>query len=321
MPPKTSFVKWAPAGESLIYVSSSDLYFLSSPTSAPVRLTTTGNATLFHGLCDWVYEEEIFSRPDAVWFSPDGRKFVWLSFDETEVPEYEFPVYSKGTEAGMEGPYTSKTVMRYPKPGYPNPSVSLSLFDVDKYEAVKLSAVPTEQAVAEATFDVRLDDAFEVHDRLVVDVAFVSDQDLLVTQTNRISTVQKVMHFDLGKLGSGSGGAGVLVGKVVRDVDWEKRDGGWYDPAQSITSFGSDRLQPGTTAVSDLAKGYLDVIPDDKGYVHIALFSPPDSGTPLFLTSGEWEVDGGIKGIDLEKGLLCVVSSGVSSLACADVRW
>ena len=52
------------------------------------------------------------------------------------------------------------------------------------------------------------------------------------------------------------------------------------------------------------AEAYLDIVPTPEGYNHIALFSPASSSTPHFLTSGPWEVVGGIKGVDLEKGLV-----------------
>jgi dipeptidyl aminopeptidase B len=56
-------------------------------------------------------------------------------------------------------------------------------------------------------------------------------------------------------------------------------------------------------------------VPTPEGYNHIALFSPVDSSTPMFLTTGEWEVADGILGVDPLRGLMyntftlrCVVS-------------
>jgi dipeptidyl aminopeptidase len=73
----------------------------------------------------------------------------------------------------------------------------------------------------------------------------------------------------------------------------------------SLNSFKEQDIRPlpsnltlgGTT-------GYLDVVPTKEGFDHIALFSPANSGTPHFLTSGNWEVTGGIKGVDTKKGLV-----------------
>lgn len=49
---------------------------------------------------------------------------------------------------------------------------------------------------------------------------------------------------------------------------------------------------------------YLDIVPTPEGFNHIALFNPASSATPRFLTDGEWEVTGGIKGVDAKKGLV-----------------
>lgn len=38
--------------------------------------------------------------------------------------------------------------------------------------------------------------------------------------------------------------------------------------------------------------GYLNVMPDETGFNHIALFSPPNATEPIFITKGDWEVDG-----------------------------
>lgn len=53
--------------------------------------------------------------------------------------------------------------------------------------------------------------------------------------------------------------------------------------------------------------GYLDIVPSPEGYNHIALFSPANSSKPRFLTSGEWEVSSGIKGIGTKQGVAYVV--------------
>ena len=56
-----------------------------------MRVTTSGNASLFHGVPDWVYEEEVFSADYALWWAPDASAVAFLAFDETAVDEYTFP--------------------------------------------------------------------------------------------------------------------------------------------------------------------------------------------------------------------------------------
>ena len=55
--------------------------------------------------------------------------------------------------------------------------------------------------------------------------------------------------------------------------------------------------------------GYLDIVNDTNGFDHIALFYPADSGEPIFLTRGDWEVprdDRPILGVDAERQLVYV---------------
>lgn len=49
---------------------------------------------------------------------------------------------------------------------------------------------------------------------------------------------------------------------------------------------------------------YLDIVNDTAGYNHIALFAPASSDKPIFLTSGNWEVTGGILGVDTTRRLV-----------------
>jgi dipeptidyl aminopeptidase len=49
-------------------------------------------------------------------------------------------------------------------------------------------------------------------------------------------------------------------------------------------------------------EGYVDIVPN-KGYNHLALFSPLDSSVPVWLTDGEWEVTS-IAGVDAAKNLV-----------------
>ncbi len=49
--------------------------------------------------------------------------------------------------------------------------------------------------------------------------------------------------------------------------------------------------------------GYIDVVVN-QGYDHLALFSPIDSSTPKFLTSGNWEVVDNVLSVDYERELM-----------------
>jgi dipeptidyl aminopeptidase B len=78
-------------------------------------VTTQGNSSLFHGVPDWVYEEEVFSGDHTLWWSPDSRRVAFLRLDETNVEWFDYPVYNTGVDSFDVHPYPSRVAMRYPK--------------------------------------------------------------------------------------------------------------------------------------------------------------------------------------------------------------
>jgi len=79
--------------------------------------------TVFNGIADWVYEEEVLSDTKAMWFSPDGRSLAWIEFNDTEVGVMPLQIY--GQPGRLEFQYPIPTPLRYPKPGGTNPFVNV----------------------------------------------------------------------------------------------------------------------------------------------------------------------------------------------------
>ncbi|KAL4265734.1 peptidase S9B family protein [Pleurotus pulmonarius] len=330
-PPTTAFATWAPTGEAIAYVQSNDLYVVADQSSSPIRVTTSGNASLFHGVPDWVYEEEVFSADSALWFSPDSKKLAFLAFDETLVDEYNFPVYNPTEDSNRVVPYTSDVAMKYPKPGYNNPLVTVHVFDLDKYRQDRLAHNSSEEdgwddqdtkrpttisgfPAVNATLELDWPYRQAKENSIILEVAWVGNASLIMKEVNRNADNGTVILFDL------ESGAGVsqdgrkVTGKLVRKLgkDGEEGDDGWINNEQYIRPIPpkSARRQVNNGE----AEAYLDIVPTPEGYNHIALFSPASSSTPHFLTSGPWEVVGGIKGVDLEKGLVYFVAAKPSSI-------
>ena len=67
--------------------------------------------TVFNGVCDWVYEEEVISDTRAVWFSPDGKHVAWIEFNDTEVDLMPLEIY--GQPGRLEFQYPIPTPLRY----------------------------------------------------------------------------------------------------------------------------------------------------------------------------------------------------------------
>ncbi|KAG8917493.1 hypothetical protein FRC00_013547, partial [Tulasnella sp. 408] len=77
-PPTVAYATWSPTGEAIAYVAANDLYILPSlaDDAKPIRVTSDGNSSIFNGVPDWVYEEEVFADDYALWWSPDSTKLA-----------------------------------------------------------------------------------------------------------------------------------------------------------------------------------------------------------------------------------------------------
>ncbi|KII86043.1 hypothetical protein PLICRDRAFT_44497 [Plicaturopsis crispa FD-325 SS-3] len=304
-PPTTSFATWSPSGESLAYVTDNDLYVLTSPapSTAPIRITTSGNASLFHGVPDWVYEEEVFSTDSALWWSPDSSKLAFLAFDETSVDEYSFPIYNPTEDSNAVIPYTTDITMKYPKPGYSNPLVSVHVFDVGRYLRDE-DVVVTGMSASQSTLELDWEGRHPVEDSVIAEVAWVGNATLIVKELNRNANNGSMVLFDL----DATDRLARTKGRIVRKLgsEGEQGDEGWVESAQHIYAL--------PDGVSSDGPAYLDIVPSPDGYDHIALFSPASSGTPRFLTSGSWEVAGGIQAVDVKAGLVYFQAANPSSI-------
>lgn len=112
----------SPDGHKIAYTKNGDLYVFDSVENKETRFTNDGSDIIFNGYASWVYYEEILgrrSRYKAFWWSPDSTRIVFMRFDQEKVPV--FTLYRS------KGDYGSLEQTRYPKPGYPNPTVKLGV--------------------------------------------------------------------------------------------------------------------------------------------------------------------------------------------------
>ncbi|XP_069698426.1 venom dipeptidyl peptidase 4 isoform X2 [Periplaneta americana] len=125
-------VVWAPVGNAFVYVHRNNLYYRPTASEiAEVQLTRSGiPGIIYHGIPDWVYEEEVLSSNTALWFSPDGKNLAFASFDDNRTRVMSIPFY--GLPGNPDYQYTHAVNIRYPKPGTPNPAVSLSMVNLEE---------------------------------------------------------------------------------------------------------------------------------------------------------------------------------------------
>ncbi|CCM01272.1 uncharacterized protein FIBRA_03321 [Fibroporia radiculosa] len=300
-PAVTTYATWAPTGQSIAFVMNNDIYVVQSPSpsAAPIRVTTSGNASMFNGVPDWVYEEEVYSGDYALWWSPDSKSIAFLSLDETAVDEFTYPIYNPTENSYAVVPYPEQVTMKYPKPGHSNPLASVYIFRLDQYLA---NGGNHAQTIATTSFSLDWDGKLDPTNSIISEVVWVGNTTLLVKEVNRAGNNGSVVLFNLASQPKGRG-------RVVRKLgkDGEQGDNGWIDAEQRVYSIPTNMSPDGHAS-------YLDIVPTPEGYNHIALFSPAASSTPRFLTSGPWEVTGNILAVDVKRRLVYFQAANPHSL-------
>ncbi|TKA51992.1 hypothetical protein B0A53_05076 [Rhodotorula sp. CCFEE 5036] len=326
-PPLTSLALFSPTRHHLAYVHANDLYILPASRidteprdrekgweGEAIRITKDGSQTVMSGRPSWVYEEEVFSSDSTLWWSPSSSHLAFISFDESEVPQYDYPIYNPSSseaaaDAGIDGwEYPNEVGVRYPKPGYPNPRITVRVFSLARYLSLS-TTLSAEERRSSSLLTLRLSRPFDPEDEgeVVTEVVWIGPDELLVRMTDRSARVERIGRFDLASAEwqrkSADAEEQVLEGEVVRETDWWEKDGGWAEAAQNIVSISPPATAEGARS-HDYPPGYLDLLPHANGFVHVAYFSPSTSSAPIFLTGGEWEVAGGIDRVDLQRGLI-----------------
>lgn len=119
---KQKYATFSPQGNSVAFVRDNNLFWVDLNKMQETQITTTGEINkIINGGSDWVYEEE-FELIRAFEWSPDGKKIAFLTFNETDVPEYNMQMWS--------GLYPKDYKFKYPKAGEKNATVGLSYYDL-----------------------------------------------------------------------------------------------------------------------------------------------------------------------------------------------
>lgn len=256
------YAKLAPVGDAVAFVRANDLYLKTGDGIS--RITSNGDPDMFNAVPDWVYEEEIFGSRSTLWFSPDAKYLAFLSFNETGVGSFRIPYYMDGQVVAPV--YPDELELRYPKVGTTNPTVQLSILDI---ETGDVEAIPV--------------DAFEADNLIIGEVAWVTDSHsaLIYRAFNRAQDLEKLVTVN----------PETQTSKLVRE-----RDGtdGWLDNTLGIQYVGHVK--------TNCSQEYYLDISDESGWMHIYLHAVK-GGKPVQLTSGEWEVTS-VLNIDSDRGLV-----------------
>ncbi|CBX94099.1 hypothetical protein IAQ61_003970 [Plenodomus lingam] len=269
------YAEWSPVSSSQIaFVKGNNLYMSTNGTIT--QITDNGGPDYFNAIPDWVYEEEIFGDRYTLWFSPDGAKIAFLSFNETGVGTFRIPYY---IDDGAEyvPVYPRELELRYPKVGTKNPTVVLNLLDVASGD---VSNVPI--------------DAFEEDDLVVGEVAWLTEEHGKVAYRayNRVQDQEKVVLVNVESVSS----------SVIRERDGSD---GWLENLMQMRYIGA--VSGANATYGNASTEYYLDLSDESGWAHIYLF-PVDGGEKIALTSGEWEVLT-IPKVDYKRGLVYYTST------------
>ncbi|XP_017885602.1 venom dipeptidyl peptidase 4 isoform X2 [Ceratina calcarata] len=174
---------WAPKGNALVYVYQNNIYYRPKAEVADdYQITDTGVfGTIYNGVPDWVYEEEVFGSNKALWFSPSGSKLAFGYFDDSHTPIITIPFY--GYPGSLTFQYTSAISIHYPKSGTINPTVKLFYVDLEKVVQGNVSLTEIEHPVELSS-----------EERILSAVAFPTDNLVYATWMNRVQN-KAYFHF------------------------------------------------------------------------------------------------------------------------------
>lgn len=272
---RVQLAQWAPTSDSVVFTRDNNMFLHILASDAVRQITKDGGKDYFYGIPDWVYEEEVFTDRVATWWSNNGQYVAFLATNETEVPEYPVQYFlsrpsGKVPKPGEEN-YPEVRQIKYPKAGAPNPVVDLSFYDVERAEV----------------FSVDISGGFTDNDRLITEVFWADKDQVLIRESNRESDVLRLLLVD----------ASSRTGKMVRQLDVAKSDGGWVEPRHNTLFI------PADPANGRPESGYVDtVISENRD--HMAYFTPLDSAKPIMLTQGQWDVVNAPSAVDYKHNLV-----------------
>ncbi len=172
----------SPNSKKLAYVEKNNIYIMDQFSEKNLKdstqITTDGKEnTIYNGITDWVYEEEILHSTNALYWSPNSQYLAFIKFDDSSVEEFTILMYN-------EEPYSEKKTIRYPKVDSRNPTVSIEVHDT-------LSGKTLQMNLADSIKQVFGDLYY------IWTVQFCSDTELIVVYVNREQKKSITVVYDV----------------------------------------------------------------------------------------------------------------------------
>lgn len=246
--------EWNPKSNGIIFNHGFDLYYKKSPEDPEIRITNDGRPTVYNGVPDWVYEEEVLSSNTAYWFSPDGNLLSFIKFNDTLVPFIDIPIY--GPAGLVEFQYPNSRFVHYPKSGVPNPEVTLLVVNLDDLAVGRPLDLIQVKPPTEVT-----------EDHIIATVAWADNSNLVSVWMNRIQNLAVIRKCQL---------------ETCDTIALLKSNTGWID-LFTPPLFNADGSLMAILA-SQTQEG------NAGAFRHVTLISTEKDGKQIPLTHGKFEV-------------------------------
>ena len=123
--------KFSPDGTMIAFVRDNNIFIVKLLfNNSESQVTTDGEfGKIINGVPDWVYEEEFSTNCSYDW-SADSKMLAYIRYDESEVMNYDMPMYIPSSTKVEYDPYVKPYSYKYPVAGADNSKVSVHTFDI-----------------------------------------------------------------------------------------------------------------------------------------------------------------------------------------------
>jgi dipeptidyl-peptidase-4 len=168
-----SYATFSPDEKKIAYTKANDLFVYDIESQKERQITFDGKFnSIINGSTDWVNEEE-FGFAKAFWWSADSKHLAYLTFDETEVKEYNMQIWGSAQQL-----YPSDYRFKYPKAGQANSHVYLSLHNLDEHKKIMVNFGDTNFYLPR--------------------IQWTNDPHILsIRKLNRLQNKLEILHFDV----------------------------------------------------------------------------------------------------------------------------
>lgn len=272
---KLHFAEFSPNGDHVIFGFDHNLYIqpLLGENTNIVKITNTGSEDIYNGKPDWVYEEEVIPDYKLFWWSPNQENLVFASINDTKVQDYGLDYYVKDasevsssySESLSEkvsgvNQYPIRTNIKYPKPGSPNPIVSLYNYQLSTGKSNFMKQ--NDQQLGE--------------DFILYDATWIDDANFLTKLSDRTSTILTKSLYQPQKS---------LTDMVpINSLNSFTEFNGWIEKNPPLTIIPSSTDEP-------KENGYVDKVVIDNR-IHLGYFENARASnyTRLLTKSDSWDV-------------------------------